>query len=142
MRLRGAGVKMLVGDEIFKYKEDIIRTLCELIRIRSIAGEPREGKPFGEEVNHALEYMLSLGESLGFKVKNVDGFAGHVEYGEGDEIAGILVHLDVVPKGTGWNFPPFEGVICDGKIYGRGASDDKSPAVVAIYGLKVLKDLG
>ncbi len=133
---------MVIGDEILKYKEDIIKNICDLIKIRSVGGESSMGRPFGEDVYKALLYMLNLGESLGFKAKNVDGYAGHIEYGEGDEAAGVLVHLDVVPEGVGWTFPPFEGVISDGKIYGRGASDDKGPAVVAVYGLKVLKDLG
>lgn len=133
---------MIIGNEILKYKEDIIKNLCELIKIRSVAGTPSEGKPFGEGVNQALEYMLSLGENLGLKTKNIDGYAGHIEYGEGEEIAGVLVHLDIVPEGTGWTIPPFEGVVHEGKVYGRGASDDKGPAIVAVYGLKVLKDLG
>lgn len=133
---------MIVGNEILKYKEDIIKGLCDLIKIRSVTSQPLEGKPFGEGVNQALEYMLNLGKSLGLTVKNVDGYAGHIEYGEGDEVVGVLVHLDVVPEGAGWTFPPFEGVIHEGKIYGRGASDDKGPAIVAVYGLKVLKDLG
>lgn len=133
---------MIVGSKILNYKDDIVKSLCELIKIRSVTDTPSEGKPFGGGVNQALEYMLSLGESLGLKTKNIDGYAGHVEYGEGEEIAGVLVHLDVVPEGTGWTFPPFEGVIHEGKIYGRGASDDKGPAIVAIYGLKALKDSG
>ncbi len=133
---------MVVGNKILNYKDDIVKSLCELIKIRSVADTPSEGKPFGEGVNQALEYVLALGESLGLKTKNVDGYAGHVEYGEGEEIAGVLVHLDIVPEGTGWTFPPFEGVIHEGKIYGRGASDDKGPAIVAIYGLRALKDLG
>lgn len=133
---------MIIGNRIRNYKEEIIKDLQELIKIRSVKGPAVEGKPFGEEVNKALEYVLKRGEEFGFKVKNVDGYAGHVEYGEGDEIVGILVHLDIVPEGAGWNYPPFGGEIHDGKIYGRGASDDKGPAIVALYSLKVLKDAG
>ncbi|HOJ12668.1 MAG TPA: dipeptidase PepV [Clostridiales bacterium] len=133
---------MIIGNEILNYREDIIRSLCELIKIKSVADTPREGKPFGEGVNRALEYVLSLGESLGLKTKNVDGYAGHVEYGEGEEITGVLVHLDIVPEGTGWTIPPFEGIVNEGKIYGRGASDNKGPAIAAVYGLKALKDSG
>lgn len=136
------GFCLIIGDKVMDYEEDIVRDLCDLIKIRSIADLPSKGNPAGKKVGEALEYMLSLGDKLGFKTRNVDGYAGHVEYGEGEEIAGILVHLDVVPEGTGWTLPPFEGIIQGGKIYGRGASDDKGPAVVAIYGLKVLKDLG
>jgi succinyl-diaminopimelate desuccinylase len=62
-----------------------------------------------------------------------------------------LAHLDVVPAGKGWKYPPFGGVINDDvsdggvegtKIWGRGAMDDKGPAIVCLYCLKALKDNG
>ena len=100
---------MIVGNKILNYRDDIVKSLSELIKIRSVTDTPSEGKPFGGGVNQALEYMLSLGESLGLKTKNIDGYAGHVEYGEGEEIAGVLVHLDVVPEGKGMDFSTFRG---------------------------------
>ncbi len=133
---------MNVGKAILDYQDDIIRELQRLIQIPSVKDVPSEGKPFGEESYKALEAVLELGRRLGFRSKNVDGYAGHVEFGEGDEIVGVLVHLDVVPAGEGWTYPPFEGVLEEGAIYGRGASDNKGPAIVALYGLKALKDLG
>src|SRR3989338_713454 len=42
----------------------------------------------------------------------------------------ISPHFDTVPAGTGWKFPPFGGKIHSGKIYGRGASDDKGNTAV------------
>ncbi len=54
----------------------------------------------------------------------------------------VLAHLDVVPAGLGWTFPPYDGVMDGDRIYGRGASDDKGPAIVALYGLKALRDAG
>lgn len=53
----------------------------------------------------------------------------------------VIGHLDVVPEGDGWSVPPYEGVIKDGKIYGRGAIDDKGPTVAALYGMYVVKNL-
>ncbi len=98
--------------------------------------------PFGRGVNEALLYYLGLADKLGFKTKNVDGYAGHVEFGEGEEIIGVLVHLDVVPEGDGWTYPPYSGQLVDNRIYGRGAIDDKGPAVSVLYGLKAIKDAG
>ncbi len=56
---------------------------------------------------------------------------------------GILGHVDVVPEGDleSWNYPPFEGIVEDGKLYGRGTQDDKGPTISAIYAVKVLMDL-
>src|SRR6056297_2304534 len=79
---------------------------------------------------------------MGMKTKNEDGYAGHVEIGQGEEILGILCHLDVVPEGNNWTYPPYEAGIHDNKIYGRGTIDDKGPAVAALYALKAVKDRG
>jgi succinyl-diaminopimelate desuccinylase len=131
-----------ISDAIVRYESEIVRHIQELIRIRSVAEAPVTGKPFGEGVDRALQYMLELGEQLGFQSKNIDGYAGHIEYGSGEEMAGILVHLDTVPEGIGWTMDPFGGEIIDGRIYGRGATDDKGPAVVALFALKAFADLG
>ncbi|CAH1226276.1 Putative dipeptidase [Paenibacillus allorhizoplanae] len=133
---------MIIGKEIHKYRDAITVGISELVQIRSIMGTPEPGKPFGAGVDRALQYMLSLAESLGFEVTNVDGYAGHAEYGQGEEIAAVLVHLDTVEEGEGWTFPPLGGLIENGRIIGRGASDNKGPAVVALYALKTLMDLG
>jgi len=124
------------------HRDDIIRSVQEIIRIKSVKGEAKAGKPFGEEVNDCLEYALRLAESMGFTVKNLDGYAGHAEFGQGDETMGILVHLDVVPEGSHWTYPPYEARIVDNKIYGRGAIDDKGPAIGALYAMKAVKDSG
>ncbi|NLY42960.1 MAG: dipeptidase PepV [Clostridiaceae bacterium] len=122
--------------------EDIIKTTQEIIRIPSVKGPAQPGKPFGEDTYRALEYMLALGNSMGFRTKNLDGYIGYIEFGEGTEMVGILAHLDVVPPGGNWTYPPFAAEIHDGKIYGRGAIDDKGPAVAALYAMKALKDSG
>ena len=106
-------------------------------------GPPSPGAPFGEKVDEALRYALALAEKLGFRVKNVDGYAGHAEFSEGEETMAILGHLDVVPEGSGWTYPPYEARIVDGKLYGRGASDDKGPTIGALYAMKaVMKSAG
>ena len=65
-----------------------------------------------------------------------------MEYGEGDEMIAVLGHLDIVPAGDGWTYPPFEGRIADGKIYGRGTTDDKGPLIASLFALKAIKDAG
>ncbi len=133
---------MNLRQAVEAYQDEMIESLRELIRIPSVKGEALPGKPFGEGADEALGYMLALSEKLGFATKNVDGYAGHAEYGEGEDYAGVLVHLDVVPVGDNWTHPPFGGVVEDGKIIGRGATDDKGPAIAALYCMKALKDCG
>ncbi|WZL71655.1 ArgE/DapE family deacylase [Clostridiaceae bacterium 35-E11] len=48
-------------------------------------------------------------------------------------------HFDVVPAGTNWTVSPYEGVVKDGKIYGRGSSDQKSGIVSQIFAIYALK---
>lgn len=132
--------------EFIKYREEVIKHTIELVAINSVCVEKEvvDGVtyPFGIGNYKALEYVLKLGESLGFKTKNVEGVCGHIEYGEGEEIFAVLSHVDVVPAIGEWTNPPFEAVVRDGKIYGRGTSDDKAPAIASIFALKVIKDLG
>lgn len=126
---------------ITKWKNEIIKSTCELIQIRSVHEESIDiSKPFGNGASKALDYILKLGEQLGFKTKNIDGYCGYLEFGEGKEIVGIIGHLDVVPEGEGWKYEPFAGIIEDGTIYGRGAIDDKGPVIASLYAMKAVME--
>ncbi|MGI6703658.1 MAG: dipeptidase PepV [Clostridia bacterium] len=133
---------MQLDQRVEGYREDIVRSTQEIVGFKSLKAEPEEGMPFGKALNDTLLYFLGLAESMDFKTKNVDGYAGHVEYGEGEDIIAVLVHLDVVPEGDGWTYPPYSGHIADNKIYGRGTIDNKGPAISALYALKAIKDSG
>lgn len=132
----------MLEEKVQNYKSEIIQKTQELIQIPSVYSKTNNPqKPFGENINTALEYMLNLGKKLGFKTKNVDGYCGYIEFGEeSQEMIGIIGHLDVVPAGDGWNFPPFKGVVSDNKIFGRGAVDDKGPVISSLYAMKIIKD--
>lgn len=123
--------------------KEMIKTLNDLCSYKSIAvhtGNPEF--PYGEEVNKALKYMLEVCGKFGFKTKNIDNQLGFAEIGEGDELFGILVHLDVVPVGNGWKYDPFAATLDGDKIFGRGTTDDKGPAVAAVYAMKELLEAG
>lgn len=133
-----------------KYFNDIVNSTVEILKFDSSLKAAEENCPFGKETADCLQYFLSLAESMGFETRNYDNYVGEVVFGEGKDFA-ILAHLDVVPAGSGWKYPPFGGVINDElsdggvagtKIWGRGAMDDKTPAIVCLYALKALKDEG
>ncbi|GKQ42086.1 dipeptidase PepV [Companilactobacillus sp. RD055328] len=129
--------------EAEKLGDDLIKDLTTLINIDSVRDDEHKTTdfPLGPGPAKALNQVLAFGARDGFITKNVENMAGHIEYGSGDEILGILGHVDVVPAGEGWNTDPFNATIKDGKIYGRGSSDDKGPSLAAYYGLKLIKDL-
>ena len=129
---------------IEKTLPDQIEDLKSLVRIPSVSrGDPAEpGKPFGKTVYEALQAALAIARKLGLRAWDIDGYCGVVEYGEGEELLGILAHLDVVPEGEGWSVPPYSATEKDGRIIGRGTLDDKSPALSAIYALAAIKESG
>lgn len=130
-------------QEVETRKEELMTDLFELLKINSVRDLEHKTKelPVGPGPAKALETFLSFGARDGFKIKNIDNLAGHVEYGSGNETLGVLGHVDVVPTGDGWKTNPFEPVIKEGKLYARGASDDKGPMLAAYYGLKIIKEL-
>lgn len=118
-------------------RSKIIEDILELIRIRSINGQL-------EENTAALNLFLKKAEAMGFQtMRTSTGDVGIVELGQGEQTLGILVHMDVVGIGDTdkWTYPPFEGRIAKGFIWGRGVVDDKGPAVMCLYALKAIKDL-
>ena len=121
---------------------DIFQALDGLLSIPSVTSGPAEGHLFGPHTARALEYVLELCRSLGFRTQNCQGKVGWAEIGQGEEIAAVLVHLDVVPPGEGWDVPPFALTERDGRLYGRGVVDDKGPAIACIYAMKELLDAG
>ncbi|MBE0700250.1 MAG: dipeptidase PepV, partial [Acholeplasmataceae bacterium] len=131
-------------EEVLKRKDDLIRDLQQLIQINSemTTFDPnRKGAPFGEGTKEALDFMLEIGKRDGFETVNLDGYAGHIEYGRQNEFVGMIGHLDVVPAGNDWTHDPYGAEIHDGKMYGRGTEDDKGPTIAAYYALKILKEL-
>jgi succinyl-diaminopimelate desuccinylase len=135
-------------NEALKRKDDLLEDLSALLRIESVkdlaTAEP--GRPMGKNIGQALEFMLNKSGNDGLLPTTIEGMIGYAEYKHSDttseEYIGILCHLDVVPATGEWNSPPFEPTIRDGRIYARGAIDDKGPTMAAYYGLKIVKELG
>lgn len=133
----------MISKFLEENKSNILTNICDLIKIPSISleSEAEPNMPFGKNCAEALNYILNLANNLGFRTKNIDGYCGYIEFGEGEEILGIIGHLDVVPAGDGWTkCDPFEPIISDNKLYGRGAIDDKGPVIASLYAMKYVMD--
>lgn len=120
----------------------VYSVLSKLIQFPSVQDLSEVSFPFGKATVDALEYMLELGKKEGFHTCNLDNKVGYIEYGQGEDYVAVLTHLDVVPAGNYWTVPPFGGTIEEDRIVGRGALDDKGPAVASFFALKAIKDSG
>jgi len=144
-------------------KEEMLEDLKMLVRIDSQKGQAEDGKPFGAGPAAAVAAAQELMQRYGLDVKNYENYVvtgdlaatavdaasdNKISEGTGCSSQGekgldILAHLDVVPVTEDWTVTqPFEPKVVDGRIYGRGTSDDKGPAVAALYALRAIRELG
>jgi len=127
---------------IDSHKQEMIEDICELCRINSEKMAAEEDMPFGPGAAECLDAALDMAEGYGFDVVDYDGYVGCVDLNELPAQLDILAHLDVVPAGEGWQVTePFEPIVKNGKLYGRGTADDKGPAVAALYAMRAVKEL-
>ncbi|MCC8057270.1 YgeY family selenium metabolism-linked hydrolase [Cloacibacillus sp.] len=117
------------------YKADMTRFLRDLVAI--------PGESCGEEgvINRIAQEM----EKVGFDKVEIDPMGNVLGYmGSGKTLIGYDAHIDTVGLGklSNWNFDPYEGYESETEIGGRGTSDQLGGIVSAVYGAKVMKDLG
>jgi succinyl-diaminopimelate desuccinylase len=130
-----------VFDEIIENDgRQIMESVRNIVKIRSVAGDAEKDSPLGKGPATALQAALDIAGGTGFRTKNLDNYIGYVEFGEGEDYIAVLGHLDTVPEGDHWTFPPFNCEVHKGRIYGRGVLDDKGPILAALYGLKAIRD--
>lgn len=122
-------------------KEQFYQDLDQVMQIESVKGTPAEHAPFGKGPKAALEAVMTLAENYGFKTTIVNDAVGYAQWGEDEDYIGVVGHLDVVPAGDGWSFPPFKLSKQDQRFYGRGILDNKGPILSCLFGLKLLKEL-
>ena len=131
--------------QLQKQQASLREALVDLIRIPSVCDEGAGGFPFGPGVDNALRKVLEIAGGLGFRTHYGEGgYYGYAEVGEGQEMLGIMGHLDVVPAGNleDWATHPFDPVERDGMLYGRGTQDDKGPTLAALFAVRTLMDAG
>ncbi len=142
-------------------KDELYELLCNLIRINS-----ENFETYGNE-RECAEYIKDVCEKLGLETDmysplDLEGFEKHPDHlggrglenrynvtarwkGKNDTDALMLMgHSDTVRIGDTamWSFDPLAGEIRDGKIWGRGACDDKYALATALFLIKLLKEQG
>lgn len=134
----------ILNELIDSYYDDILEDLQRLVKIPSVLDESTKemNAPFGKNVRDVLDEVLAISIKLGFVVKDYEGYAASVKLGNEGKEVGVLCHADVVPANGKWKTAPFEPIIIDGKMYGRGTVDDKGPLVAVLYAMRAIKESG
>lgn len=127
------------------HMDRLVEDTCKLIRIRSVSDKTTEVKPFGQGCRDVLAKYMEIGESYGLKAHNYENYVAKLynpqTQGKPRQI-GLMGHLDVVPEGENWIYPPYEGIVKGDWIIGRGSQDNKGPCLAALYTVLCLRDLG
>ncbi|MBQ1281194.1 MAG: Sapep family Mn(2+)-dependent dipeptidase [Oscillospiraceae bacterium] len=124
-------------------EENMIRDIKTLVEIPSARGEAAEGMPYGPGPLMVLRRAAEMLEAYGLCVKNWDNRVITGDLTDLESGLDILAHLDVVPAENNWTVcPPYEPVLLDGKLYGRGTIDNKGPAIAALYAMLCVRELG
>ncbi len=117
------------------YREYTAENLSKIVKVPSYSGEEEE----------VIKLLENLCIEASFDEVRIDGLGNLIgRVGSGSKKIAIDAHIDVVGIGdrSQWDFDPFSGLIKDGLVHGRGASDQKGGAASMITGGRILKELG
>jgi putative selenium metabolism hydrolase len=109
--------------------------------LRDMIAIPSESAAEGEAIARAADEM----RRVGFDEVKVDGLGNVLgRVGSGPVVVAIDGHIDTVGVGDAstWKRDPYRGELCDGVIYGRGASDQEAGIAAAVHGARIAKELG
>ncbi len=123
-----------------EHESELLDDYRRLLKFPSIESDALPNAPFGQANRDALDFMLELGKRWGMKTKDLEGFAGYAEFGEGEKLIMSLGHLDVVPVSDGWKHQPFGAEIDGEYVYSRGAVDDKGPTMASFYAMRAIQE--
>ncbi len=124
-----------IREQAAKYEPDMVAFLREMIAIPSESCEE-------DGVIHRIEKEM---KKVGFDEVKIDGMGNCIGYmGQGDRIIAFDGHSDTVGIGDrgNWKFDPYKGYENDVEIGGRGGSDQEGGIASAVYGARIMKDLG
>lgn len=124
-----------IKEKAQDYQADMVKFLRDLIRI---PGESCEEEGVIKRIEQEMK-------ALGFDRVEIDPMGNILGYmGNGKKLIAFDAHIDTVGIGeiSNWTFDPYEGYENEEEVGGRGTSDQLGGIVSAVYGAKIMKDLG
>jgi acetylornithine deacetylase len=132
-------------DEIAARRDELVQLASSLIAFPTVS-------PPGRNTGEAQAFVADYLSDLGFDVDRFEVYPGDPDVvgrlagSDPEHAASLLIngHIDVAEIGSPelWTRPPFEPVVVDGRLYGRGATDMKGPLAAALLAIRVIRDLG
>lgn len=127
---------------LYDHRDEMVDDICSMVRVPSVLDEACGDYPFGENCFRALEKAMEIASRCGLETENFRNMVGQASLRKGHADFGIWAHSDVVPVDGVWTNPPFDPIVKDGRIYGRGTTDNKGQLVASLYALRCLRELG
>ncbi len=137
-----------VLDRIDGARDEMVNSLVEICKIPAV--HPESG---GDGESEKAEFLKELIGKLGLPVRSVDAPDDRVSTGvrpnllvevDGEEKrrTWIVSHMDIVPEGNleSWDTDPFDPVVKDGKVFGRGTEDNGQAVIASLYALWAIKE--
>lgn len=123
------------------HHREMMEDLAHLIEVPSVVSAPLEEKPYGEAPYEVLIRTENIAKRMGFTVAEADDACMTAEFGDRPAKLCLMAHLDVVDAGDGWTKEPYALTEESDRIYGRGVTDDKGPAIAVLYAMKAAREL-
>ncbi len=131
---------------IAEHKEEYISEIQCLSWIPSVSRSDlaAPGAPFGPDCRRMLDFALERGRHWDLEVEDLHGCACSMTYGDPDNAIGVIAHMDVVPVGDGWVYPPFGATYLPEHdvLIGRGVDDNKGSMVAGLFAIRMLREFG
>ena len=131
----------LLLDDITQHLPDMVDALRRLVAIPSWLQSGDVATPFGAGVQMCLDETLRMAAEMGFRThKDVDGYYGWAEIGQGEELIGLLCHVDAspAPDEAAWFSSPLELTERNGLLYGLGSQQCKGPLIAVLTAVAAL----
>jgi len=140
---------MRLLEAVEGYREEMVKTLCDLIEIRAVSQDFGGDGEF-KKAEYLMRHLKDFDSVERYDVRDErvsDGVRPNIIAkikGVLDKTIWIVSHLDVVPEGEErlWETPPFKAVVKSGRVYGRGSEDNGQSVVSSLYAAKAIIESG
>ena len=134
----------IIKEYFISHKDDIIEDFSRMLAVPSPLAKAEKDAPNGIYTKRMLEVAVQMFREKGFDANiSEDNLYALVKYGEGKKSIGLFSHGDVVPVDDKWIMTePFSPKVINGRMFARGACDNKNAIIFGLWLMRGLDELG